>query len=404
MNAPSTKKRVIGIALITAVAILGDAMLLIVLPLYWHEFGLTAMWQIGLLLSINRFIRLPITPLVGMFYQRFQLRTGVFIALLLAIFTTFSYGFIQAFWLLLLMRVLWGVAWSLLRLGGLLTVMDTTSDHHRGNFIGLYNGLWGLGGLVGMFAGGLLVDQTSILFVTTSFAVLGLLALPAVFSFVPVTKGANKETAVKREIENGWLTPYVALVLVTGLVMGFIVFGVFASTLSPLIEGVYHQEWTIARLTVGAATLAGLLQAVRWGWDPFIAPVIGRLVDAAKTSQRVLLLPLFGGGLLFFILGSVSPISLLLVSLLLFQLLSTIFVTTTDTLATNVAARSNRVKVITAHTIVTDVGAALGPLFAFFVIDIYKVSTVYYFSGTLLIALGAGWLIFMKRTAFFADS
>ncbi len=66
----SSKSRVVAIALITAVAVLGDAMLFIVLPLNWEEFGLTAVWQVGVLLSINRFVRLPITPLIGLFLQK----------------------------------------------------------------------------------------------------------------------------------------------------------------------------------------------------------------------------------------------------------------------------------------------------------------------------------------------
>lgn len=110
------KKKVVGVALITAIAVLGDSMLFIVLPLYYEEFGLTSLWQVGVLLSVNRFIRLPINPLIGWFYTKFQLRTGVFIALGLTILTTLSYGFIKEFIILIFMRILWGVAWSLLRL------------------------------------------------------------------------------------------------------------------------------------------------------------------------------------------------------------------------------------------------------------------------------------------------
>lgn len=278
MDIPA-KKRVVGIALITAIAVMGDSMLFIVLPLYWEEFGLTAIWQIGLLLSINRFIRLPINPLVGLFYNHFQLRTGVFIAVVLAVVTTMSYGVIQHFWLLFIMRALWGVAWSLLRLGGFLTVIDAADDRNRGQLVGLYNGLWGLGGLVGMLAGGLLVDQTSIFFVTTLFALAGLFAIPAVWFLVPVTSSAKQEEKKVAPASGKWLTPYAGMVLITGIAMGFIVFGLFASTLSSLIERFYVNEWTIAQLTLGAATLAGFVQAIRWGWDPFLAPLMGKILD-----------------------------------------------------------------------------------------------------------------------------
>ncbi|WP_257348821.1 hypothetical protein [Pseudalkalibacillus decolorationis] len=47
MNRSEAEKPVILIALITAVCLLGDTMLYIVLPIYWESFGLTALWQVG---------------------------------------------------------------------------------------------------------------------------------------------------------------------------------------------------------------------------------------------------------------------------------------------------------------------------------------------------------------------
>ncbi|WP_096186585.1 MFS transporter [Evansella halocellulosilytica] len=392
----SAKKRVIGIALITAISVIGDAMLFIVLPLYWQEFGLTALWQIGLLLSINRFIRLPINPLVGLFYKHFQLRTGVLIAVILAVVTTASYGLLHDFWLLVMMRALWGVAWSLLRLGGFLTVVDVTNEQNRGQYVGYYNGLWGIGGLIGMLGGGFLVDQTSIVFVTSLFACLGVLAIPAVLYFVPVTKATEEEKKMPTTATK-WFTPYVAMVLVTGVAMGFIIFGLFASTISPLIERTYVSEWSIGQIIIGAATLAGIIQAIRWGWDPFIAPIIGKMLDSSASMLRILLIPLVGGGILFIILGNVRSILLLIVLLLFFQFLSTIFVTTTDTLATSAAAQTDRVKVLTAHTVVVDVGAAFGPFISFLVIEYYSLTSVYDLAGALLIVLGMLWTVFSAR-------
>ncbi|MDL4840994.1 MFS transporter [Aquibacillus rhizosphaerae] len=393
----SEKNKVVGIALITAVAVMGDAMLFIVLPIYWREFGLTGLWQIGILLSINRFIRLPINPLVGLFYQHFQLRTGVLLAILLAALTTLSYGIFHQFWILVTMRALWGVAWSLLRLGGFLTVIEVTNDANRGRFVGLYNGLWGIGGLVGMLGGGLLVDQTSIRFVTSLFSIIGLLAIPSVWLLVPASQ-KMKETEKNNKIKDkGWLSPYLTMILITGLAMGFIVFGLFASTLSPLIEQVYQEDWTFLSLTIGAATLGGIIQAIRWGWDPFVAPVVGKLLDSSESMLRMLLIPLVAGGILFIILGKVSSIVFLITTLLIFQLVSTIFVTTTDTLATSTAAQNNRVKVMTAHTIVVDIGAALGPFLAFIVIEMFSLKMVYYIAATLLLSLGVLWLYFIKK-------
>lgn len=128
-------RRVTVIALITAACVIGDAMLFIVLPIYWTQFGLTSLWQVGVLLSANRLIRLPINPLVGWFYQHLDKRTGVIIAVILASLSTFSYGVLKSFALLLIMRCLWGVAWSFLRLGGYLTVIEVAKDDNRGRLI-----------------------------------------------------------------------------------------------------------------------------------------------------------------------------------------------------------------------------------------------------------------------------
>ncbi|MFS0559915.1 MFS transporter [Terribacillus sp. 179-K 1B1 HS] len=391
-----SKNKVIGIALITAIALLGDALFIIVLPLQWQEFGLISIWQVGLLLSINRFIRLPINPLVGMFYQRFQLKTGILISLIIAVFTTASYGFFKEFWLLFTMRALWGVAWSFLRIGGYLTVIETTTEANHGKNVGLYNGLWGLGGLVGMLAGGILVDQSSISIkmVTTLFSLVGLITIPAVIHLVPSTKNNPKQTQAKVTVKE-WINSYITLILITGTVMGFIVFGLFASTLSRLIEDTYHAEWTVLHITIGAATLTGFIQALRWAWDPFIAPKIGNIIDKRKIPAHVILFPLLAGGIIISALVSFKTVGVLIILLLFFQMISTLFVTITDSLAIKAAAKSDKVKVMTAYTIVIDVGAALGPLLAFIVLDMYSLNSIYYLSGIIMICLGIVWLVYI---------
>ena len=53
---------------------------------------------------------------------------------------------------------------------------------------------------------------------------------------------------------------------------------------------------------------------------------------------------------------------------------------------------------MTAHTIVVDVGAAMGPLLAFTVIDLYGITLIYYVSGLLLITLGVTWMVYIRRS------
>lgn len=64
-------------AVVTALCMVGNSMLYVVLPVHWEEFGLTAFWQAGMLLSVNRFVRLPLNPLVSRLYRRLPARQGM---------------------------------------------------------------------------------------------------------------------------------------------------------------------------------------------------------------------------------------------------------------------------------------------------------------------------------------
>ena len=110
-------KPIIVLALLTAACLVGDSMLYIVLPTHWQDFGLDSLWEVGVLLSANRLVRLPLNPLVGWLYKRISTRQGVLLAAVLALLTTLSYGFVKGFLPLLLVRCIWGIAWTFLRLG-----------------------------------------------------------------------------------------------------------------------------------------------------------------------------------------------------------------------------------------------------------------------------------------------
>ncbi|BAB04880.1 MFS transporter [Halalkalibacterium halodurans] len=391
----SGRQRVRWIAILTAIALLGDSMILIVLPLYWEEFGLTAIWQVGVLLSVNRLIRLPINPLVGWFYRTYERRTGFFIAMSLALVTTLAYGYVQGFIWLLIARILWGVAWAFIRLGGYLTVLDHSNSRNRGELIGLYNGLWGLGGLVGMLAGGIVVEQTSIAFVTTLFAGAACFSLPTLFKVIP--RSVSEQVRDKTDGKGDWFSIHTGSILLLSFTTGLVIFGVFATTLSPFVERMIDDNWTWHGLVIGAATVAGLIQAVRWAWDPFVAPMVGKRLDRMRTKGPVVFSMLLMIASLFFIAGSVHDFVLASVFLLVFQLISTIFVTLTDSLAAEVANQTDRVRMMTAHTIAIDLGAALGPLIGFLVVATVHLSFLYFMTSSWLLLLAIYWCWYEVR-------
>lgn len=398
MNA---EKQVIVIALITAICLCGDMMLYIVLPIYWEEFGLTSLWQVGVLLSANRFIRLPLNPFIGWLYQRISKRTGVLIAVILAMITTLSYGFLKGFWVLLLMRCLWGIAWSFLRLGGFLTILDVADKANRGFLIGRYNGLWGLGGLTGMLAGGLLADVIGIKAVALIFAVAVFCSIPFVIRYIPKHIGTGEKRASSAaNAKPFWRQSYVIPVMITGIIIAMAFQGIYMSTLSQLVEEKFSaQNLSFFGMVIGSATLAGIIQAVRWGWDPFLAPRLGLLSDGKRGRMPYLTTALIFGAGLFSILSFKLPFFLWILALFSLQLTWTLGLTIADSLAADVASKSSGVAIITTYTVVADVGAAVGPSFSFLMIDLFNIEALYWVTGGLLLGLGLFWMFQSRRNS-----
>ncbi|WP_265182393.1 MFS transporter [Geomicrobium sp. JCM 19055] len=201
----------------------------------------------------------------------------------------------------------------------------------------------GDGGLVGMLAGGFLADQIPIVMMTSLFALLALICIPLIAFTVPHSNVDHRTTA-KAMSPTFQFTPYISLILVTSLFKGFLIMGLFASTLSPLIESRMQEPMTIASLMIGAATIAGIVQAIRWCWDPFLAPLIGRWSDRLEKRYTLLFVPLIAGGVLLVVVGFTESSLLLIGLLLLFQLTSTMLTTTVDTLAASAAANTDESK------------------------------------------------------------
>ncbi|MCH8110250.1 MAG: MFS transporter, partial [Chloroflexi bacterium] len=174
-------RRVLLVSAVVGAVIMGDSMLYNVLPSHVAEFGIP-IGLVGVLLSANRVVRLFSNPLAAWAVQRFGLTSLLVAAVVLAIGTTVTYGTVQWFGVLLLARVLWGVCFSIFRLGGYLVVLEESHETTRGRLLGSYGIGVRVGSIVGVMLGGVLFDLTGR---TTSFliiAALGLLGLPAAIS------------------------------------------------------------------------------------------------------------------------------------------------------------------------------------------------------------------------------
>ena len=110
----------------------------IVLPVHYQDAGLSSLWEVGIILSMNRLIRLPLNPLVGRLYRVISIRGGILLATLLAAVSTLGYALAESLAVWLLLRAVWGLSWTLLRIGGFFCILDVSDNSTRGYYMGLY--------------------------------------------------------------------------------------------------------------------------------------------------------------------------------------------------------------------------------------------------------------------------
>lgn len=390
---------VVLLAAVTALCLVGDSMLYVALPVHWEEFGLTSLWQAGALLSVNRLVRLPLNPAVSRLYRRISARSGMLLAAALAAATTAGYGLAGSFAALIVLRALWGLAWTFLRLGAYFTVLTTADDSSQGRAMGMYNGLMRTGSLFGMLLGGVLADTWGTGLTCAFFASVSVLAVPLIWFAVPRnTKGMAEEAAAGEDGYSLFSHWKVLSVLLIGTAVAFVYQGMLISTLSYLVKIRIPAGLDLGWALVGAASLGGVLQAVRWSWEPFLAPFFGWLSDHPRAGRKktFIISSLIGAALFAFLPADMSLLPWLLL-LLLLQVTATALTTAGDAVAADTAVRSGaKIKVITAYSVLTDVGAAAGPAAAF-ALNQYSSPWASCRLASLLLLLAAAGYFFVSR-------
>lgn len=391
----SARRQVITFALITAACVAADAMLYVTLPVHWKEAGLGSLWEVGVVLSLNRLARLPLNPIMGWVYSRVSIKSCTVFAALLALLIPLGYAAASGLAAWAALRVLWGLAWSLLKLGGLFTVMQAAGEHDRGYFIGLYTGTYRLGNLLGMLGGGLLADAMGLHVTLLAGALVAAPALPAALFLLrrtPPQTGAPKN-AEKASVFSLLRSKELVWVLVTCLFVTLIIEGFFMSTLSALMAGHWGESVTLFGIAVGCATVSGMVQSLRWGWDPLLSPLVGRLSDGRLGRVTMFAGGCWAAAALFALTTLPLPLLPWMAVLIAIELCCTTMTTLSDALATDVASRSQAVVVITAYTLAIDLGAALGPLGGFTLISLWGLEAAYLAAALLLVLFALRWSI-----------
>ena len=290
MSVRPPSKPVVFVGIATALSLLGDQVLYSVLPVYFDELGLAPI-EVGLILSVNRWIRLITNHFAYRMAERFRSDLLFAVALLLGSFTTAMYFFTSLFTVLFVARLLWGLAWSFIRHVGVLDVMQGVPAEVSGRTMGVYNGISRLGSVTGLFGGALLVDLVGF-----STAVLAIACISAVAIPVGMKAKLSDRPLPREQLEASWGTPGVRMYAVIGFALGAVGPGLVTATLGAVLL----DRLGATAFAVSAATLTGAVLAARYVLDSLAAPWLGGLSDRYGVRTIVVVFTSLGGVALLF--------------------------------------------------------------------------------------------------------
>ena len=378
-------------------AIMGDSLMYTILPLAAPSLGIP-LPLVGVLLSVNRLVRLLSNAWASRVFERFGPRLPFIGSVALGAVATILYGLAAGFLLFLLARLLWGISWSGLRHGGYQAIW-TGEPSAKGRLTGLMWGLVRLGSAVGVLVGGILYDrsgyQAAILFVIAAAVV----ALPLALLFrwgathIPAPLKADA-SPVQPASDGGWRSAWAQPVQRWLVVAGFFQYllsGVVVSTTAVFVALGSGGDTSAVWWGIGTATLSGMMHGVRWITDLALGPAVGafsdRIGQAATAALVVVILVLALLGALF--LSPMLGILCLFVVLLCDGALHIVMSAAASGVAITTARPHAFVGVFTTTT---DAGSALGPLVAYSLVTAVGLSPVYAVLGVLLLlTVGQYW-------------
>jgi MFS transporter, DHA1 family, inner membrane transport protein len=225
---PSPTAKPVGMALpglVIAVAMIGDTLLYVVLPLYHQDFGIS-LAMVGVLLSLNRWVRLVANSVIAAIGEHVGARNLMIAAALGSIVSTTCYGLDGGEILQILARMLWGFSFAALNLGALAYAVADRAN--AGKRVGASRGMIGVAQALAFIGGALLVLSVGPRDVFLIFGALTTLALVAAL-LLPVLPAEPAR-------ERGFRLPRPQRLEIWGFLLGFSGDGVFLLALAFLLR------------------------------------------------------------------------------------------------------------------------------------------------------------------------
>ena len=370
-------RSVILVASAVAFSLLGDQALYAVLPVHFKALNLFP-YQVGILLSVNRWIRLITNHLAERITARVDTKWVMPLVLLVSALICVIYGLGYPFPAVLGARLLWGLCWSFLRQIGIMTTVGSTVTSGAGKAVGYYTGISRIGSIAGCFIGALLFDIAGYRSTFIIFGILTLLGIPLGYASqksIQVQKPDAKPKAVSGRNGN------TALLVFFGFVVGCVGPGLVMSTLGFILNNQFGSFIPTGTVLVGIATINGSLLALRHIIGTLGAPFFGAFVDRIGHRKGAFIC-FTASTLTLFTAMAAQGLLLLLSAILLFFISAAIAMVLLSTKAATQGARA-----YASFATALDLGAAVGPIVGWTLLEFISIPTLSFALGGFLYAV-----------------
>jgi MFS family permease len=359
-----------------ALTTLGDSLLYAILPSYYSHLGLIP-FQVGILLSVNRWIRLATNHMAEFCYRRHPSDLWLIAAFFMGSVVTAMYGIAHLFITFLVARILWGISYSFIRQAGIMTAIKSGSEAHLGERMGYYRGINAMWRTSGVLLGGLSHDLFGFALTLITVSIISLFSLPL---------GALSQKGLRRlekPLANDVPGKGDPTVIFCGFIVGLVGAGMIISTLGLILKEHVGESFTMAGYSMGVVTLTGIILGLRWFIDGVANPILGVIADRIGRERSIALMFLVGGVSL--IIAAVDPKPTLLAVLVL------IFFTCGNTLYTLLSAQvgQNGPRSVASFATAMDLGMSIGPLIAWGIAQLGLATHNIFTVGGIIYIIGA---------------
>ncbi|HRO79782.1 MAG TPA: MFS transporter [Alicycliphilus denitrificans] len=350
-------------AIALAAALPTDVVLYLLLPMYGPAFGIT-LAEAGVLLAANRLVRIVGYGWVARFYARRGDRATCTLAVAAAALCALGNAVVEGFWALLPLRLLWGLCFAALNLST--QVLATAMPLGAAARSGRSRAFIAVGPMVALPLAAVASEAAGprwIFLLLAGVALAGLLAARRLPDAPHPGMDARRQGPRRPNALDTW-----------SFLEGFALDGLFIIGLSVLGRDL---------LPGGAAVVAGVLLALRYGAEIALSPLGGRMADRWGAERLLVGLSLVTAvALLGFGTGWLWSCAAAIVVLRALQL---------PLLAPIVAHRHpgpDRVRALAARSVWRDIGAGLGPMAAGLLLPTVPAVWIYG-AAALMLALAA---------------